>query len=335
VRLDSLYLKKVLIIRTSSLGDVIHSLPFLSSLKKSFPSLRFYWLVKSSLSPLLRDNPHLQGIISWEKRNAWEALSKLKALAFDAAFDLQGLLRSALLPFLVRIPHRWGMANSKEKVGVFYTESFLPSSSHIVDQYLDWAESLGAERIVEFPLPREEKWERKAEDYFSSSRKKVIIIPGGGWANKRWPQAKYSKLIVSLARKGFDVFVFWGKEEWELADRIRVTSSHKANLLPCLDIPGMVSFFKRADVIVGGDTGPLHLAAALQVPVVGIYGPTDPQRNGPYGKNNKIIFNAPPCAPCWKRKCGKKDNACLKEIKVEKVCKAVEELIGRDKREKT
>ena len=329
MKLNSLYLKKFLIIRTSSLGDIIHSLPFLSSLKKSFPTLEFFWLVNPSFSQILKNNPYLSGIVLWEKKNLWKLANELKKVSFDASFDLQGLFRSAIFPFFARIPHRWGRKETKEKVGIFYTETFHSSSSHIVDQYLDWVEFLGAERIVEFPLPKEEKWEERAKHYFSSTRKKIIIIPGGGWENKRWPWEKYAKLAHILSKKEFDIFIFWGIGERDLADRIKRESLHKAEILPFLDIPGMVSFFKRADVIVGGDTGPLHLASALGVPVVGIYGPTDPERNGPYGKNKRIVSKSLPCSPCWKRKCKEKNVACLEKIEVEEVVERVEELEER------
>ncbi len=325
MKLDELLLKKILIIRTSSLGDIIHALPFLSSLKKSFPSIRFWWLIKDSFSGILSGNPYLEGIISMERGNYFEIFKELKRENFDASFDLQGLLRTSVIPFLLKIPHRWGKGNSKENVSFFYNEVFSPSSSHIVDQYLDLAEFLGAERFFEFPFSEEERWKEKATHYFSSKGKRIVIVPGGGWENKRLPEGKYSQLIKILSKKGYDIFIFWGKGERDLAKRIRENSSNDVKIFPFLDIKGMISFFKRVNLVIGGDTGPLHLASSLGVPVIGIYGPTDPKRNGPYGKNSRVIFHSLPCSPCWRRKC-KKNLECLRSIKVEEIVNKVEEM---------
>ena len=318
--------KKILIIRTSSIGDIIHALPFLISLKKSFPEKEFYWLVKPSYSPLLQKNPFLSGIV-YDRFPNLSSLSDLKKGNFEIAFDLQGLLRTAIIPVLAGIPHRWGWKRPKEKVTKFYNVTFWSFSLHMVERYLDWVEFLGGKGCAEFPLPENQEWRRRAKDFFSTyPSPRVLLLPGGGWENKRWPVKKFSILAFLLSQEGFSVFVMWGPGEEILARYIEDKSKGKAIVLPPLDIFGMIEFLREVDIVVGGDTGPLHIAAALGKKVVGLYGPTDYRRNGPYTPFKKVFFSKRKCSPCWKRKCPLTPAPCMEEISVREVREAVEKL---------
>ena len=317
--------QNILILRTSALGDIVHALPFLSSLKKAYPEKKFFWLAKSPYAPLLEDNPYLEGFIPFTSFLNIGRLARGKR--WEVCFDLQGLWRSAVIPLILRIPHRWGWSNPREKVDFLYTATFKSSSPHIVDRYLSWAETLGGERVAEFPLPESDTYRKKAKEFFGSSQRRVVLVVGGGWETKRWGEEKFSRLARSLKRAKYSVFILWGPGEGEIKERIREKAGGEVTPFPLLGIRGMVEFLREADLVVGGDTGPLHIASALGKKIVGIYGPTDPLRNGPYTREREVVTPSLECVPCWKRKCPRKNLACMEEIEVRKVREAVERLM--------
>lgn len=301
----------IALVKLSSLGDVIHALPVAAALRQRFPDARIAWIVERREAAVLRDNPTLDEVIPVDTR-AWRgvrtplgaaavvgALGELRrhlhAARFDVAVDLQGLLKSGLLTAATRAPLRIGFAAARcrEPVAALFTNRRVtppPAARHVVEQYLALVEPLGvaAER-VEFPLPTDAAAEARADAFLANAGIKprgrlVVVNPGAGRADKRWPADRFRALARRLAEEaGAAVLVVWGPKERDLAEAIAdPAGAGRVALAPPTDVAALLAVLRRASVVVAGDTGPLHLAAALGVPSVGLYGPTSAERNGPW-----------------------------------------------------
>ena len=328
---------RILILKPSALGDIVHTLPLLSSLKKSFPNKFIAWGVKEKFYELLEKNPYLDEIIIWKERGFWKFVAEIRKRKFDVVIDLQGLFRTGLVAYLSKAPQRWGFCReeAKENQLMFINIPIKTKSMHIVDKYLDFAEHLQAERTVEFPIPEKESAREYIGQYFQRTNiypneKLIALIQGTGWENKTWRQERFAQLgrLLSL-KENQKVIIVWGGGESEKikAQKINKMASDKLVVAPHTTIAQLVSLFKRCSIVVGGDTGPLHLAAALGIPVVGLYGPTPPARNEPYTQKKEVIYHSLPCSPCWKRTCKNKiKNECMDSIQVEEVMQKIENL---------
>lgn len=258
---------RILVVRLSAMGDIIHALPAVASLKRSFPSSRLSWLVKQKWLALLEGNPYVDEVIS---------PSLLRWRRFDLALDFQGLIQSAILARASRAKRVWGFEKNvvREKPAAwFYTDRAAAPSAHVVDKCLDLAEAAGARRHIEFPIPAGRPEGVLPDGPF------VLASPLAGWAAKQWPIEYYSQLAGRLKLP----LVLNGPPGMP---PVAGTVSHVSG------IPGLIDATRRATAVVGVDSGPLHLAAALGKPGVAIFGPTDPVRNGPYGTTMEVLRSA-------------------------------------------
>ncbi|MCK4905856.1 lipopolysaccharide heptosyltransferase II [bacterium] len=327
---------RILILKPSALGDIVHALPLLASLKKSFPNRYIAWGVKEKFAELLEKHPYLDEVIIWKKHGFWKFARDIRQRRFDIVLDLQGLFRTGLITYLSGATQRWGFAKEETKEQQFFFLNIrIPTpSANIVEKYLDFVEPLQAEKIIEFPIPEKESAKEHIGQYFqrtdvSPNDKVIALIQGAGWGNKTWKAERFAQLGRLLsAKKNWKVMLIWGvgEAEKEKAQKINKMASDKLLIAPATTISQLVSLLKRCSLAVGGDTGPLHLAAALGLPVVGLYGPTPPSRNGPFTEKKEIIYHNPACSPCWKRICRNKNNECIDSIQVEEVMKAIENL---------
>jgi lipopolysaccharide heptosyltransferase I len=306
----------VAIVKLSSLGDVVHALPVAATLRARLPGARLTWIVERREAAILAGHPALDEVLTVDTR-AWRRArspagvvaaargltalrARLAAGRFDVAIDLQGLLKSAVLAALTRAPLRIGFdaRHSREMSAVFTNRHVAPPATarHVVDQYLALLGplALGAP-VVEFRLPSDPAAEAAMDEVFVAAglkpRNRVAVInPGAGRADKRWPVERFAAVARRLAGEAdAHVLVVWGPGEDTAARAIVEGGGPGTVLAPPTDLHQLIAVLRRASLVVAGDTGPLHLAAALGTPCVGIYGPTLAERNGPYGTGHRAL----------------------------------------------
>ncbi|HXG14878.1 MAG TPA: lipopolysaccharide heptosyltransferase I [Calidithermus sp.] len=308
---------KVAIVKLSSLGDVVHALPVAASLRVGLPGARLAWIVEVREAGVLSGHPALDEVIAVDTRRwrrarrprdlvraageVWRLARRLSAARFDVTLDLQGLWKSAVLARLTRAPVRLGFAASwcREPASArLHTRrvSPPPAAHHVVEQYLALLEPLGVRtRVLDFTLPVDPVAEAAVDDYLAGAGLKprdrlVVLNPGAGRADKRWPAERFAELARRLADEGgARCLVVWGPGEEATARHIAAGAGPRTVLGPPTDLGALLAVLRRASVVVAADTGPLHLAAALGRPCVGLYGPTRAARNGPYGSGHRTL----------------------------------------------
>ena len=334
---------RILIVKPSAFGDVVHSLPFLVALRRSYPKARVGWVISRACAGLLEGRPDVDDLYVFERkrwggfRNLMRNLREMRAFSrtlraqkFDLVVDLQGLFRSALLTRMTGAPRRVGFANARELGWVFYTDRVrVPSPDmHAVDRYLLVAEHLGLaiERPVRFNVCVTEDARARASAMLGAvnpgGRPVAALIPGSQWPSKRWPAELFADLAGRLGERGFCAVFLGAPDDVPLVERIRAMMANPAaSLAGKTTIPQLSAVLGRAGVVVANDSGPMHLAMALGRPVVALYGPTSPDRTGPYGGRATVLKSTRPCAPCYDAEC--EDVECLREIGVERVLAAI------------
>jgi len=333
---------RFLLIRLGSLGDVIHALPAASALRDAFPEARIDWLIEPQWRRLLEGNPDLTEIIVLEKKSAGGLITtirKLRAARYTCAIDFQGLYKSALPVFASGAPRRIGFPSTYAREGfasLFYTDRVNPRGAHKVDHNLTLAEAAGAvarPSSPRFPLtvrPEDEKQvtqelaRHNIADYY-------VLNPGGGWRSKCWPPERYGELHHRLAAQhGWRAVISFGPGEERLAQELISAAGSRPPIAIPLGLGPLMALLRRAKFVVSADTGPLHLASALGTPVVGLYGPTDPARNGPYAGPNEIhsivIRNPAKSETTYRR--GASYSSPMLSITVDQVADAVARLVS-------
>jgi heptosyltransferase I len=287
---------RILVVRLGSMGDLIHALPAVATLKHSFPGSRLTWMVEARWAELLEGNVFVDRVVVLERKNLggiWRALRELRSERYDLAVDFQGLIKSALAASLARPDRIYGFHQSqlREKAaGLFYSGKTLSQAGHVVDQNLDLAGSAGATSILRaFPLPEGRPEGETPQGDF------VLASPLAGWAGKQWPFEYYEELAARLRMEiGLPLVV-----NGPVQDAARLAGI-RGVLVHCSSLSGLIEITRRATAVVGIDSGPLHLAAALGKPGVAVYGPTDPGRNGPYGCSFTVL-RSPRATTTYKR----------------------------------
>jgi lipopolysaccharide heptosyltransferase I len=307
--------QRFLIVRLSSIGDIVHALPAAAALAETFPQAQIHWVVEKRHALLLDGNPHLHRILvldtlGWRKHltssATWHEIRNgvgdLRQTLYDAALDFQGLWKSAVVAWLSRARERIGFAGPwlrEPSAGVLYTQRVLPREHvHVVEENLALVERLGARtERWQFPLPRNEQDDAYIERQLAAwdSGNFAIVNPGGGWRSKCWSPENYAALIREWAgaRRGPILLTGSPSEEPLINEILRGAGSPCARYFPTTLLQ-FIALARRARLFIGGDTGPLHLAAAVGTPIVGIYGPTDPARNGPFAADDIALSNRGP-----------------------------------------
>ncbi len=308
---------KIALIKLSSLGDVVHALPVAATLKARLPEARLTWIVERRETIVLAGHPALDAVVPVDTRGWRRArgiggfaqaagavaavASQLRQARFDVAIDLQGLLKSGVLTAATRAPVRLGFAarRCREPLSAIFTNRRVepPAGRHVVDQYLALLGPLGVrDHVVEFRLPSDPAAEERIDGFFTAAglkpRDRVVVLnPGAGRPDKQWPPEAFGALARRLADDGSArLLVVWGPGEGGAARAIvERAGPGRAVLAPPTDIPELIALLRRASVVVAADTGPLHLAAALGISCVGLYGPTRAARNGPYGAGHRTL----------------------------------------------
>lgn len=324
--------QRFLVLRMSALGDIIHTLPAVSALRESFPSATIDWLVDRKWAPILEGNPSVNNVIAVDRgswRDVISAVRRIRHKKYTLTIDFQSLYRSAILGRLSGASKRLGFdAHYSRESGAafFYTDVVSPRQLHKVEHNMELAEAAGARtNEIRFLLPAESDAAAQVEhtlaakgvgDYF-------VLSPGGGWGSKCWPAERYGELHRALTQKyGWQGIVSFGPGERDLAQSVRTSAGPPEPIVEMFDLRQLVALLRRARFLVAGDTGPLHLASALGTPVVGLYGPTDPFRNGPYSPRDVVVRKAQPEETTYRR--DKSPSPAMLAITVEDVIEAVE-----------
>ena len=331
---------KVLVVRMSSIGDVVHALPAVAALDRAGHEVT--WLVEPLASPLVSGNAAVAHAVIAPPRGRFDlavarrVVGDLRAGAYDAALDFQGLWKSAVWARLSGARRVIGYESAGRREGassVLLNERLaaVTETRHVIDLNLSLLGSLGLREVGarEFPLPAETEagslTERLAEAGFGDFG---VLNPAGGWANKLWPAERFGALAASVREHGLTPVVTWGPGEESMADRVVAASGGAVVKCFATTLLDLVALLRRAKLLVAADTGPLHIACAVGTPVVGLYGPTDPTRNGPFSAVDEVVRHVPPCAPCHKRRCAVHQRI-MEDIPTDEVAAAIARRLGR------
>jgi heptosyltransferase-1 len=349
------------------MGDILHALPAVTALRQAHPGWVIDWVVEPRWSALLAaegssgrglhspgcppnpeqpvvDHLHFAATKEWRKAIfSRETVSAIRSLRhglrdgrYDVTLDLQGALRSSILASLTGSRRRIGEADPREKAAVWFsTERVSTQGAHVIEQGVELASSIAGDELepVQPWLPVDPAAEGWAEQVMphSGGQPSILINPGAGWGAKRWPVERYAAVACHLAACGFRIIVNAGPGEEQLAEAIVNQAGGAALVLRC-SLAQLIAVTRRVELAIAGDTGPLHLACALDRPVVGIYGPTDPSRNGPFGTRFRVLRN-----PESKRDHTRYEDpeSGLLTIQPEEVLRAAEELLYPEKAPQT
>lgn len=336
---------KILIVKLSSIGDIVHTLPALAGIRAAFPGAKIGWAVERTSAEILRGNPLIDELVELDTRSlrngrrieeilidAGRQITELRKYDFDVSIDFQGLVKSALVGKFTRAGSRFGFSKDglREPASRFLlTETIeLPPQIHVIEKNLRLAEqALGIEidrAELHFPIHTETEHRDEADALAAAAGKPFAILnPAGGWPTKLWPAERFGELAVRLEREaGLRSIVVTGPNETELGERVASASGDSKPILASPTLKGMYELARSAAVYVGGDTGPTHIAVAARCPIVGIFGPTEWWRNGsPNADDICVERDDIGCrVDCHRRSCS---NWICMEISVDRVFDAV------------
>jgi heptosyltransferase I len=333
-----------LVVRLGSLGDIVHTFPAVAALRKSFPEAKIVWLTHPRWKGLVESSELATEI--WEietrsRRSSRETIARIRRAKFTAAIDYQGLWKSAALPFLGGVSRRIGFSSQTIRefgVPILYTDRVHARKPHIADQNGELSLHAGAQSgVASFSLSVQAVQEMFVLQLLRGFgiEKYVVLSPGGGWSSKCWPPERYGALCKRIFEMlGLRCVVNYGPGEDELVAAVKAASREADPVAYNGSLSQLMSLLRHAACIVGGDTGPLHLAVALATPSVAIFGPTDPARNGPYrigeaGDVSKLdtVLRSEDAVTTYKRR-DQPDSSILK-IDVENVFDAVRQQVER------
>jgi lipopolysaccharide heptosyltransferase I len=335
--------QRILIVRLGALGDIVHAIPVAAALRRAYPSARIDWLVSAKHRDILDLVPVIDRRLVINDRSdasggttLWTAIRELRRQRYDVAIDLQGLIKSAVLARSSGAARVVGFSSAYARESLarlFYTSAYdggrgglfdLRETRHVVQINLGVLGLLGINPgPPEFPIERVESIAaRQAAD--ATGGRYALLNPGAAWPNKRWPAERFGAVAAWLRdQRGLMSVVLWGPGEETLAKAAVAASSAAAVMTAPTTIADIVALARSAAVMVSGDTGPTHIASAVGTPLVGIYGPTRPARNGPMAPDDLWVSRDAVCQCHHSRRC-KLDRMCLLDIEVAEVVSAVE-----------
>jgi 3-deoxy-D-manno-octulosonic-acid transferase/heptosyltransferase-1 len=328
----------ILIVKLSAVGDVIHTLPSLSALRKRFPDAHITWVIEEAAAEIVRDHPDLDRVIVSRRKGWWKEirsgrfrkplremktfLGNLRDRHFDLVIDLHGLFKSAVLVFLSHGGRKIGYDSYQELSGFFYNEKIPEDmNKHAVDRYLDFAGYLGAAVTQpEFRIAVGKENRKRVDELLEAhgiAGPFIALNPVAYWDTKLWEDERFAALCDRIDEAYGIPVVLTGQQAPSL-EKIRSLSRRGViNLEGQTTLKDLAELYRRATLLITTDSGPMHLAAAMGTPVVALFGPTDPKRTGPYGSGHRVIRESLPCAPCFLKKC--REMTCMKNITVEAV----------------
>jgi heptosyltransferase-1 len=341
--LDNLAPRRILIIKPSAIGDIVHALPVLSLVRRRWPAARISWLVTPVCSGLLEGHPLLDEMILFDRKRwggmwrsprlagEWRRFTReLRGREFDLVIDLQGLFRSGWLSWKTGAEVRVGFANARELAPLFYTHRvpIETPEQHAIDRYLKLARFIGCdEGPVEFPFATTEGDRAQVSELLRTSvgeNRYAVLLPGTNWETKRWPVEKFAGLVGPLRERfGLVSVLAGGSDAGAMAPQIPGV----VDLTCRTTLKQLTALLERAELVVANDSGPMHIASALGRPLVTPFGPTNPVRTGPYGRMDSVIKIDIVCSPCYSRTCSHR--SCLRWLDVGPVLRLAEEQMGK------
>jgi lipopolysaccharide heptosyltransferase I len=332
--------QRILIIKPSSIGDVVHALPILNLVRRRWPKSQISWLITPGCAGLLQGHPQIDELILFDRKlfgNTWKSPSAarelltfglaLRAREFDLVIDLQGLFRSGLLTIQTGAQYRVGSTSAREFGWMFCTH-LAPLDTwnqHAVERNLSVAEFLGLGRApVEFIFPTDDADRAFAAKLLPDDKPFAVILPATHWQTKRWPIEHFAALVRPLAERfGLATILAGGPD----ADALHPQLPGVINLAGKTNLRQLTAVLERADLVIANDTGPMHIAAALNRPLVTMFGPTSPIQTGPYQRMDSVVQMDIVCSPCFSRSCS--HQSCLKQLGIEPVLQAAAEQLAR------
>lgn len=349
--------KNILLIRLSSLGDVLHGTPVAKTLRAHFPAAKISWIVGEKSQEILQGNPYLDKIIVWQREKWEEELRKgvlrksyasfhlleeqLKEDQYDLTIDMHGLLLTGLISWRSGAPMRIGFARAKEGSPFFYTHKVKsPTQMQIVHHYLQLLQPLGLQKgCPQMVMPVAADHHRFADNLLRSHGIKeedmvLAISPFTSWATKCWPAAYFAALVNFLQDDlQAKVILLGAPDDLPLLAKIVAGSSRPViNLAGKVNLKELAAVMQKSHLFIGGDTGPLHIAAAVGTPTLSLFGPTNPHIYAPVGENHAVIVSDVACRYCHKRAC--ENFICMESIGLEEVYRAVRKMLNREKPQK-
>ena len=333
--------RSIVIVKLSAIGDVLHGVPVAVALKRAFPAARIGWAVEGRAADVLAGHPAVDHLFrlprGWLRspRTVLALRRQLRWFDADVTVDLQGLLKSAIVTTLAGAPMRSGHARpeSREHAWVAYSHPVVASAVHVVERNLALLEPVGCGHAAPaFDMPRWPVSRQRVERWLTAlrlPRPPVVFNPGAGWASKRWPAERFAAAARAVAQlDGQPVLVVWGgDQERSVAEGIASEARGGAIVVPATSLQDLGELCRLSRVFVSGDTGPLHLAAAVGTPCVGLFGPVPAARNGPYGRGHVCVEPAADRRPAWADR--KTDMLCMAAIDVERVVAATAFALAR------
>ena len=339
----------ILIVKTSAIGDVIHTLPALNALRRKYPEARIDWLVEEAAADLLIGHQAIDTVLI-SRRKAWildlkqgrvlaawrgfaDFVKRLREIEYDLLIDFQGLLKSGIFVGLARAKRKVGFGKGMEHAEgsyLFLNEPIPPVNmdQHAVIRELLLLKAIGIEcEEVVFALPvtneqREKIGQLLAAEGIVSAKPLVAINPMTTWETKHWRNERFARVADQLLEKGMAVVFSGGPQDVQGIEEIRAAMTGKAaTLAGRTTLKDLAALYERAAVLITTDTGPMHLAAAAGTPVVALFGPTAPWRTGPFGEGHRVLRAEISCSPCLKRQCDR-GHVCMEQITVDKVVQA-------------
>lgn len=334
--------KNVLVVKLSSMGDVIHTFPVVRAIKKNDPDTQIVWVVSDVYKELVELSPYVDEVILFRRKKLgkiWKQsvvsqikdfIMELREREYDAVLDLQGLLRSALITYVARSKVKIGFSYAREGAPVFYNAKVAPigENVHAIERYMSALPAFGIADSAEVEygllIPEHDlEWAKTV----TPAEPFIVINPNSRWETKRWPSEKFGALALEfLRRTGLRSVIIGADDDKKRGAEVKAVAGSSA-----VDLTGSSGFARLSAVLklscglVTNDSGPMHLAVALKTPVVALFGPTNPARTGPYGSLNRVISLQEPCAPCYKRVCPQ-GRECMETINVSDVMTAWDNL---------
>lgn len=306
--------ERYLVVRLTALGDILHTVPAVAALRMAHPRAKIDWVVERKWAPVLEGSPAINEVIPFDRRSMWgaiECVQRLRENRYACAIDFQGLYKSSLLAYLSDTPRRIGFDRNwarEEGAAMFYTERVVPAGRHVAELNYSLAERAGASRPAapDYPL-------RVPAGGAASVRARlhdlgiggsyIVVGPGGSWRAKCWPAARFGELCRELeVAHNLPVVVICGPGEKLLCEEVVRSAAPARPAVIATTIEELMGLLAHAQFLVAVDSGPLHLAAALGTPVVGLFGPTDPARNGPFAPGAIVVHKARPEEISYKRR---------------------------------
>lgn len=336
---------KILIVKLSSLGDVIHTIPFLKSLKESFPDSNIHWLISRSFKNIIEEIELIDKIHIFE-RERWRGIKNciryskeiynlfhtIEQEHYDLVIDFQGLFRSGFATYCSHAPRRIGFKNAREFAYFAYNEKVnIPENiQHAIDKNALLVEqAIHQKTKIDFPTIFNAEIQQKTKQWIQKDKINIALIPGARWDSKKWSVENFAKLTEKFLKYSqIHFLILGGKSEQNLECYFK--NANTTSLLGKTTMLELASILQQVSLVVCNDSGPMHLSVAVQTPVLALFGPTDPNKTGPYGSQHKVLQASMPCSPCRNRKCHKQ-NWCMNQIAVEQVENGIKEILNNQK----